>query len=91
MLLLRVIAEEYKKNTKNSLPFYFREEGEISHFFTTKSHIKEKKDIKPKDNPVFLNDDYFLDKKFGNEVYVCEYSHKDVNVQPQNFMRVEPK
>ena len=71
MVLLRVIAEEYKKITKNSLPFYFKEEGEISHFCTMKCHIKEKKDIKPKDNPVFLNDDYFLDKKFGNEAYVC--------------------
>lgn len=91
MVLLRVIAQEYKKITKNSLAFYFREEGQISRFFTTKCHIKEKKDIKPKDNPMFLNDDYFLDKKFGNQVYVCQYSHKNESVQPQNFKRVQLK
>jgi|688.fasta_scaffold1164630_1 hypothetical protein len=42
----------------------------------TKVHIKEKKDVRPKENAVILNEDYFSNNQFENELYVCEYSSK---------------
>jgi len=36
----------------------------ILNYCTFKSHIKEKKDLKPKEHPHFLKNDYFVEKEF---------------------------
>lgn len=40
MLIIKVIAEEYRRLTKTPLHFFFKEENQISNYFTTKSHLK---------------------------------------------------
>jgi hypothetical protein len=42
---------------------------------TLKIHCKEKKNVKPKEKPVFLNEAYFSEIKFDITSYHCDYSN----------------
>ena len=55
MMVLKLIAQEYKKCVKKDLPFYFKDSLVILNYCTFKNHLKEKKDLKPKEEPHFLN------------------------------------
>jgi hypothetical protein len=59
MLVLKNINQEFKKTTRKELPFYFKDSLVILNYCTFKNHIKEKRDLKPKEEPVFLDNDYF--------------------------------
>ena len=53
---------QFKKVTKKELPFYFKDQLVLLNYCTYKNHLKEKKDLKPKEDPHYLNDDYFAEK-----------------------------
>ena len=72
MLLLEAISKEYHYQTKKTLPFFFKEEKNLLSYCTFKNHLKEKKDLKPKDNPHFLDHEYFIDREFDDVEYFSE-------------------
>ena len=62
LMILRAIVYQFKKVTKKELPFYFKDQLVLLNYCTYKNHLKEKKDLKPKEDPHYLNDDYFAEK-----------------------------
>lgn len=88
LLLLRMVAKHYALLTHKMLSFFFKDECVLINYCTMKSHLKEKKEVKPKDNPHYLTDEYFLDRKFEDEDYIAG-QNSNQKVKPNNFKRIE--
>lgn len=59
IILLKMLSIEFERANKRPLPFYFKDELVLTNYCTFKSHIKENKQIKPKEHPYYLDGDYF--------------------------------
>jgi hypothetical protein len=92
MPLLLKISEEFRKVNKKQLPFFFKDSLVLLNYCTFKNHLKENRDLKPKEEPHYLNHDYFQEKEFEDVEYFteCLFETPDnQKVRPKNFTRVD--